>query len=253
MTIVLIISLDISAEVAELGYQILERQPQTLDNFVQGLEIFQEKVYLSSGGYGKSMLRRYDLRTGILELEHPIESKIFAEGLTIFKDELYLLSWRAKQVMIFDPRNFTRLSTFKISGEGWGITHNKTHLIYSDGSHRLRFFNPGSRRIERELSIQKGKRRVQNLNELEYIDNKIWANIWLSNRIIIIDPESGQVIAFLDFTDLAEEISTNSSADVLNGIALDSNKKHIWITGKRWPWRFKIEISPSSTTDIKMR
>ena len=245
------LSIKTAAASAELTYRILERQSQTLNNFVQGLEIFQKKLYLSSGGYGESSLRRYDLKSGELELEHKINSDIFAEGLTIFKNQLYLLSWRNRQAMIFDPKNFNLLSNFKIPGEGWGITHDETHLIYSDGTDRLRFINPASLKIDRILHVRDGKRRVNNLNELEYINNSIWANVWLSNRIIVIDPQSGIVIAFLDLYKIVREINSSSSSDVLNGIALDSNEKHIWITGKRWPWRFKIETSEAIPTEMK--
>jgi glutaminyl-peptide cyclotransferase len=251
--IALIICAHATAAPTELAYRILERQPQTTDNFVQGLEIFQKKLYLSSGGYGESVLRRYNLKTGELELEHSINPDLFAEGLTIFRNQLYLLCWRAKRAMIFDPTNLSLLSNFKIPGEGWGITHNETHLIYSDGTHRLRFINPTSHKIDRTLSVLEGGRKVQNLNELEYIHNRIWANIWLSNKIIVIDPMSGKVISFIDLTDLAKEINTNASSDVLNGIALDTDKKYIWLTGKRWPWRFKIELSEAMPPTPKTR
>ena len=251
LSFVFTLSIKTAAAPTELTYRILERQSQTLDNFVQGLEIFQEKLYLSSGGYGESSLRKYDVKSGELELEYKINSDIFAEGLTIFKNQLYLLSWRNKRAMIFDPRNFNLLSNFKIPGEGWGITHNETHLIYSDGTDQLRFINATSLKIDRILHVKDGKRRVKNLNELEYINNNIWANVWLSNRIIVIDPQSGKVIAFLDLNKIVREINSSSTSNVLNGIALDSNERHIWITGKRWPWRFKIEISEAIPTDMK--
>ena len=245
------LSKTIAASITQIEYQVLERQVQTRDNFVQGLEIFNHKLYLSSGGYGKSILRKYDLESGNLELQRSIAPNYFAEGLTILNNRLYLLSWRARIAMIFDPENFNLLSSFRIPGDGWGMTNDGDQLIYSDGTHRLYFLDPMTLKITRTISVFENGRRTTNLNELEYINKKIWANIWLTNKIVVIDPETGYVSGFLDLTKLAKEVRANSNENVLNGIALDPNNEHIWITGKKWPLRFKIEISEVVSSSLK--
>jgi glutamine cyclotransferase len=234
--------LSAAAGARQYDYEVVDRRAQSRDTFVQGLEIHDGKLYVSSGGYGKSRLRRIDFASGEVELERPVDPRLFAEGLTLLGDSLYLLTWRSRNLLVYRSTDLTPLARMRIPGQGWGLTNNGEQLIYSDGSHRLYFVSPDEHRITRALEVTENGEPVTRLNELEWVDGRIWANVWQTDRIVIIDPDSGAVEASIDLTGLLPPAERRPGTDVLNGIARDPADGAIWVTGKNWPWLYRIEL-----------
>ncbi|MEM1113016.1 MAG: glutaminyl-peptide cyclotransferase [Pseudomonadota bacterium] len=230
--------------VEQFGYEVLGRKAQSRENFVQGLEIHDGRLYLSSGRYGHSHLSQYDFDTGQLLARRNLHPSIFAEGVTRFKENLYQLTWRERLVLVYRFDGMVPLRTFQIPGQGWGITHNGEELIYSDGSHRLHYMDPASGAITRSVAVTEDGEALPYLNELEWVENRVWANIWGDSRIVIIDPDSGQVTGNIDLSGLLPDSERQEGTDVLNGIARDPDNGAIWVTGKRWPWLYQIELLP---------
>tara|TARA_R110002110_G_scaffold415561_1_gene650730 strand:+ start:25793 stop:26608 length:816 start_codon:yes stop_codon:yes gene_type:complete len=226
----------------EYTYRVLEKKPQSREHFVQGLEIVDGELYVSSGNYGRSRLSRYHFDSGELDTQQPVHPAIFAEGVTVLKDKVYQLTWRNRMVLVYDKTTLKPQKWFRIAGEGWGLTNNGKHLVYSDGSHQLFFMSPQTQRVVRAITVTAGGQNVSQLNELEWIDGKIWANIWQRDEIVIIDPLSGNVEARVNLANLLPEDEKRPGTDVLNGIAQDPATGDIWVTGKRWPWMYRIEL-----------
>ncbi|BFM15214.1 glutaminyl-peptide cyclotransferase [Maricurvus nonylphenolicus] len=216
-------------------YQLLETRNYPKNLFTQGLVTDSEFLYISSGLYGKSKILKRDLTSGEIQISQKLPRKIFAEGITLLGDKLYLLSWKAGRAWQLDKETLTFEQQFKISGEGWGITHNGENLITSDGSNTLYFRNTDDLSVEYELLVTQQGNPVYNLNELEFVDGKIWANIWKQTRIIAIDPSNGEVTKEIDLHDLVNPHHNTRKGNVLNGIAWDKQQQAFWITGKRWP------------------
>ncbi|WP_157976418.1 glutaminyl-peptide cyclotransferase [Parahaliea mediterranea] len=227
-----------------LGYRVLERKAHSRDNFVQGLQIVDGALYLSAGGYGESRLLRYDFASGQLLDGQRLDRRLFAEGLAVVGDEIFQLTWRAGVVLVYDRASLTPKRHWRIPGQGWGLTYNGEQLVYSDGSDRLFFMNTADGVITRSLPVTAAGRPVTQLNELEWIDGRIWANVWQSDDIVIIDPATGAVEARLDLTGLLPDSDRLRGTDVLNGIAVNPADGAIWVTGKRWPWLYRIEPQP---------
>jgi glutamine cyclotransferase len=225
-------------------YRVLERKPQPRANFVQGLQIVDGDLFVSTGNYGQSRLLRYDLGNGDLKLARPLDPRLFGEGLTVVGDRVYQLTWRARLMLIYDRDSFEPRAWFRLPGQGWGLTYDGEHLIYSDGSDQLHFLDPATGRHSRSVAVRAGGRPVFRLNELEWINGQVWANVWERDEIVIIDPSSGTVTARVDLTGLLPESDRRPGTDVLNGIARDPADDAIWVTGKRWPWLYRIELVP---------
>ncbi len=231
--------------VEQLAVEVVDRKPQDRGHWVQGLEIHDGQLYLSAGQYGQSKLVRYDFDSGELDVRRDLHPRLFAEGLTVLDDKVYQLTWKAGVVLVYKRADLKPLEYFKIPGQGWGMTNNGKDLIYTDGSHKLHFLSPTSRKIIRSVAVTENGSPVARLNELEWIDGKVWANIWYSQRIVIIDPETGEVTASIDLSDLVRATARQAS-HVLNGIARDPRDGGIWVTGKYWPWQYRIETVPAS-------
>ena len=242
-------------QVRAYSYTLVAERPHHPSLFTQGLLIHEGHFYESSGLYGKSRLVRYPVAstgsrwaqmTGRFSKELVLDDTYFAEGLTRFNDRLYLLTWKEQTLLVINPEDFTLEKSLSYRGEGWGLTHNEDYLIRSDGSHRLYFHKPEDFTLVKALEVREGARPVFRLNELEMINGKIWANIWYENRLVEIDPHTGQVIGSLDVSSLAASLKLTSSEQVLNGIAYDAQSSSLWITGKLWPKLFQIKlIAPS--------
>jgi glutamine cyclotransferase len=235
------LSLLLSAFSYAADYQLLETRdyPQTL--FTQGLVTDGEFLYISSGLYGKSKVLKRHLSSGEIQVSQKLPRKVFAEGITLLDNKLYLLSWKAGRAWQLDQETLTFEQQFNVSGEGWGITHNGNNLITSDGSNTLYFRSPKDFSVQYELLVTQQGNPVYNLNELEFVDGLIWANIWKQARIIAIDPDSGEVTKEIDLSDLIKPYHNVRKGNVLNGIAWDKHKRAFWITGKRWPKMFLIK------------
>ena len=240
LAVILFISAPLLA-VDQYGYRVLERKPLGRENFVQGLEIVGNHLYLSSGLYGLSRLRRYDFDTGQLLLERPLDPRLFAEGVTVLGDKVYQLTWRSQLGLIYLRDTLTPLQLFQIPGEGWGLTNDGKQLIYSDGSAQLYFVDPDAMTLTRTLAVTENGSPLPFLNELEWIEGRVWANEWRSNRLVVINPETGAVEESISLHGLLSPEEYRADTDVLNGIAVDQRDGSIWVTGKRWPWLYRIE------------
>jgi glutamine cyclotransferase len=232
----------------QFGYKVIDRKPQSRGNFVQGLQILDDKLYVSAGGWGKSRLLRYDFNSEQLEVERKIDPRLWAEGLTILGDTLYLLTWKSRNLFVFSRDELKATGRMRIPGEGWGLTNDGKQLIYSDGSNRLYFVSPTEHRITRVLNIYKDGKAVNRLNELEWIDGRIWANVWETNLIVIIDPDNGEIQGIVNLQGLLPIMERRADTGVLNGIACNPADGAIWVTGKNWPWLYRIELVPGATS-----
>jgi len=227
-----------------LGIKILKTYPHDPHAFTQGLEYFGGFLYESTGETGQSSLRKVELETGKVLQKTDLSSEYFGEGLTILDGKIFQLTWLSKIGFVYDLRTFRKVSEFRYYGEGWGLTHNGSNLILSDGTNRLRYLDPKTFEVVRTLEVYAGKEAVTNLNELEFIGNEIYANVWHSNRIARIDASTGQVRAWIDCSALGAQEQKEPEA-VLNGIALDPARHRLFITGKDWAHLFEIHVEGS--------
>jgi glutaminyl-peptide cyclotransferase len=225
-----------------VGYRVVASYPHDPSAFTQGLIFIDGKLYESTGNYGRSSLRRVDLETGRVEQEIRLAPNLFGEGLMDWRGRLVQLTWREQLGIIYDAKTFEQLETFQYQGEGWGLTHDERHWIMSDGTDELRFLDPETRAVTRRLPVRNGTRPMHRLNELEYIDGEIWANVWRSDHLVRIAPDSGQVTAVIDLTTLYPADERVSPEAVLNGIAHDTATNRLFVTGKYWPRLCEIQV-----------
>ncbi|MGI9302747.1 MAG: glutaminyl-peptide cyclotransferase [Gammaproteobacteria bacterium] len=226
----------------KLGYKVVASVEHHRRAFTQGLVFRNGRLFESVGGYGESSLRELDPATGRVLRERRLPRRLFAEGLTQFGERLIQLTWRSGLALVYDVNSLEPVGQFRYRGEGWGLTDDGERLIMSDGSSELRFLDPASFRELSRVSVRDGTEPVALLNELEYINGSVYANIWHSDAIARIDPDSGRVQAWIDLSDLLPLIYRRGDEDVLNGIAYDRVSKRLLVTGKRWPRLFEIEV-----------
>jgi glutamine cyclotransferase len=222
------------------GFEVVASYPHDPNAFTQGLAVHEGALYEGTGQYGASSIRRVDLETGRVEKQRALNQRYFGEGIAILGDSLYQLTWQNGVGVVYDVATFEVKRTFEYAGEGWGLTHDGRHLIMSDGSATIRYLDPESFSVVRQLEVRDGERPVDRLNELEYIDGEIWANIWYDDRIARIDADDGRVTGYVDLSSLYPR--QGRSDDVLNGIAYDAAAGRLFVTGKNWPQLFEIEI-----------
>lgn len=217
--------------------------PHDAASFTQGLFFRDGKLYESTGLYGKSMMYAdIDIQTGVPAAACALPDEVFGEGSVVFNGNLYLLTWQEKQVFVLDPETLTLRDTLPYGRDGWGLTTDGKQLIASDGSSSL-FFMDEQLQTTRVMTVTRNGKPIVNLNELEYIDGVIWANIWYSDEIILIDPKSGKVIRTLDLRKtLPEDAFPKDNNAVLNGIAWNPETKKLYLTGKLWPKLYEFEI-----------
>jgi glutaminyl-peptide cyclotransferase len=226
------------------GYKVTAKLPQPRENFVQGLQVVDGQLYVSSGNYGQSKLLRYQLEDGRLIDSREVDPRLFAEGLTVYQERIFQLTWRSRIVLVYNRSDLAPIEYFRIPGEGWGLTHNDSELIYSDGSDQLHYLSPTTQTITRSIKVTENGKPLRRLNELEWIDGQVWANVWQTDRIVIIDPETGEVTASVNLAGLLSGKERRPDTDVLNGIAHNAADNSLWVTGKRWPWIYQIELDP---------
>lgn len=211
------------------------------DSFTQGLFFHNEKMYETTGLYGQSSIyKNVDIKSGESEKSYSFDKSIFAEGSVVFNNELYVLTYKENKVLVFDPDTLHLKRELPYNRQGWGLTTDGKYLIASDGSSEIFFMDKQLNTIK-QITITREGAPVKNINELEYIEGKIWANEWLTNNILIINPENGNVIKQLDFTEICNNHNTGTN-DVLNGIAYNEKAKKIYITGKRWDSLYELEV-----------
>lgn len=231
---------------AVINYQLLKEYPHDSKAFTQGLIWYGQHLLEGTGQYAESNVRKVDLLTGKVLAQTSNDSSIFGEGITVLNNKLYQITWQNKLGFVYDANTLKKIGQFNINTEGWGLTNNGTELILSDGSSNLYFLNPQTFQEVRRVGVYDNLGARGNLNELEYINGFVYANIWQTDFIVKIDPESGRIVARADLSDLRSKagIPALSNADgapeVLNGIAFDSTGNRIFITGKYWPKLFEI-------------
>lgn len=225
-----------------LAYQIVSTRPHDSTAYTQGLQLLDGRLFESAGQYGESALREIDPADGKVLRKRPLAKNVFGEGLTILGKEMFVLTWKENTAYVFDLETFKPLHTFTYKGEGWGLTNDGKQLIMSDGTSDLRFINPKDFSVARTLTVKDGRSAVKDLNELEMIDGQIFANIYTSDKIARISPETGQVTGWLDLKGLKNQLVPQGRAEVLNGIAWDKATGHLLVTGKYWPQMFEIKI-----------
>lgn len=215
--------------------------PHSTSSFTQGLFFHNGQMYESVGGYSESAIyKNIFIDTGEHEKEYRFADDIFAEGSVVFNKKLYVLTWQENLVMTFSPDTLEAQDSFNYPREGWGLTTDGEHLIASDGTSHI-YFMDSDLNDTKEITVTKNGKEINNINELEYIDGYIWANVWLSNEIIIIDKNSGEVVKTIDFSGLYTDESGDAD-NVLNGIAYNHETKKLYITGKRWDTLYEFEI-----------
>ena len=232
---------------ATINFTVVSEFPHDTSAYTQGLELYNGKMYESTGDYENSTLRITDHKTGKVEQKHSMGTQeIFGEGITILNGKLYQLTWQSHVVYVYDVNNINKpINTFKWPYDGWGITNNGTDLIISDGSANIYFVNPADFTVKNTVSVQSNEGPIDSINELEYVNGIIYANVYQTDAIVKIDPESGHVTGVLYFPEniRKEMLATNARTDVLNGIAYDSTSNSFFITGKRWSKMFEVKLN----------
>jgi len=231
-----------NAPAQKYGYQITNIWPHDSNAFTQGLVLMDGKLLESTGEEGRSSLRRVELESGKVLKKVDVPEPYFAEGLALLNGKLYQLTWQHNIGFIYDAQTFDRVGQFNYTGEGWGLTTDGQSLILSDGTSSIRFIDPASFRVTRSINVTDQNRPVRELNELEYINGEIYANVWHDNRIATIDPQSGHVNSWIDLTGLMPEGELQDPEAVLNGIAYDQATDKLIVTGKLWPRVFEIKV-----------
>jgi glutamine cyclotransferase len=230
----------------EYGYQVVNSYPHDPQAFTQGLIFNDDFLYESTGKRGKSTLRKVELETGNVLQRYSLPGRYFGEGLTLWKGKLIQLTWQERIGFVYDKKTFKLLHKFLYSMEGWGITHNDRYLIMSDGTSALYFLDPQNFQLIRSIQVHDNAIPIVNLNELEYVKDEIYANIWLTDYIARISPETGQVLGWINLETLLNQGKYTTSADVLNGIAYDKKQNRLFVTGKYWPNLFEIKLITES-------
>ena len=228
--------------VKEYSVKVTETLHHDVNTYTQGLFFYEGRLFESSGQYGASFFREVDIKNGTAIRSFNLPKKYFAEGAVVFKERIYLLTWMEREVFVYDIKTFKQIGKLFNARDGWGLTTDGERLISTDGSSFLCFHDPNTFMELSRIEVTLKGEKVSELNELEYIDGDIWANIYGSDTIVIIDIKTGNVKATVDCNNLLPLKLRTSKTDVLNGIAYNSATKSIYLTGKYWPKMYKIEL-----------
>jgi glutamine cyclotransferase len=225
------------------SHQVVRRYPHAIDAFTQGLAFHDGRLIESTGLEGRSSLRRVVLETGEVIQRVELADEYFAEGIAVVDDRVYQLTWTEEQGFIYDVATFEQVGEFRYEGEGWGLAHDGAQLVMSNGSAQLNFHVPESLLPSGTIDVTSGGEPVTRLNELEYVEGELWANVWQTDRIARIDAATGEVQSWLDLAGLLPAEDRTDTTGVLNGIAYDAAGDRLFVTGKRWPSLFEIRVA----------
>jgi glutamine cyclotransferase len=227
----------------EYGYRVVNEFPHDVKAFTQGLQFHDGFLYEVTGNYNQSSLRKVKLENGEIIKIRNLDGDLFGEGITVFQNKIYQLTYKSQVGFVYDKSTFEEIQkVYYQNREGWGLTHNGSELIMSDGTHVIYFLDPELFTINRQIEVYHNRGIADSLNELEYIDGKIWANRYYTDEIVIIDPASGKVEGRINLKGILPSSERKASTDVLNGIAWDSDADRLFVTGKYWPKLYEIEI-----------
>jgi glutamine cyclotransferase len=241
LTLILLTTTPVDPGPLHYTYNVVNTYPHDETAFTQGLVFEDGFLYEGTGLYGQSTLRRAELETGKITQLYSLPKHLFGEGITILKDKIIQLTWKAGKGYVYEKNSFELLQEFEYSTEGWGLTHNGSALIMSDGTSTLHFLDPQTFQTINQVEVY-DEEPIKLLNELEYINGTVYANIWTKDKIAIINPQNGQVTGWIDLTGINN--SERTSENVLNGIAYDQNGDRLFVTGKRWSKLYEIELVP---------
>lgn len=225
------------------GYKVVKIYPHSRDAFTQGLVYYNGVLYEGTGQETGSTLREVELETGKVMRQHDLDDSLFGEGITLYHDRIYEVTWKSKIGFVYNRPDFKLINKIYYPTEGWGLTTINDKIVMSDGTNILYFYEPEMFTVVSKIEVYDNEKKVDQLNELEYINGEIWANIWMTDLIARIDPESGKVLAYIDLKNILPQSDREADTDVLNGIAYDSMGKRIFVTGKKWPKLFEIKIT----------
>lgn len=229
------------AQVRQYRAEAVKQYPHDVTSYTQGLFFENGQMYESTGQNGNSTFRKVDLETGKAQRRLDFDEKYFVEGSTVLGNNLYILTWTSRVAFVYDFASLTYRSTLSYPRQGWGLTTDGKSLIASDGSSRLYYLSPDMK-VTRTLNVKLHGKALNYLNELEYIDGKIWANVYTTNMVVVIDPATGIVESVIDCSGLLDPDLRTADTDVLNGIAYDDTSGKIYLTGKNWPLLFEIRL-----------
>lgn len=240
------------AAVPVYDYKVVETYPHNISSFTQGLQIHDGYLYEGTGLEGRSSLSQINLADGKVLKSKRLAKEYFGEGISIVGDRIYQLTWQSNLVFVYNLATFDTITSHYHPTEGWGLTYDGSQLILSDGSAALQFIDPETFQVQRKVDVQIEGRPINYLNELEYINGEVWANVWQTNEIVRIDPQSGAVTGVVDLTGLVDQTRTGGDGAVLNGIAWVPNAEsgtaagsgRLFVTGKLWGNIFEIELVP---------
>ncbi|HBX38548.1 MAG TPA: glutamine cyclotransferase [Pseudohongiella sp.] len=234
------------AQVPVYDFEVVAQYPHNSRFFTQGLLVHDGRLYEGTGRYGESALMEINLADGSVVRRVDLAQRYFGEGIAVAGDRLFQLTWRENVAFEYDLDTFERVNAHFIPMEGWGLTWDGESLILSDGSHQLYFLDPDTFATRRRVAVQAGGQYIGNLNELEFIDGEVWANVWMSQQIVRINPETGDITGVIDLTGLADRTERGPGDSVLNGIAWDAEQRRLLVTGKLWSHVFEISLHPRS-------
>jgi glutamine cyclotransferase len=223
------------------SYRVVNAYPHDPRAFTQGLQYLDGFLYEGTGLNGRSSIRKVALETGKVLQQRDVSGEFFGEGITVWKNDLIELTWQSHVAFVYDRATFEPKKRFNYAGEGWGLTTDGTNLIMSDGTDELRVLDPVTFAEKRRIKVNAGGAPVRNLNEVEYVKGEILANIWQTDFVARVAPDSGRVTAYVDLRGLLTP-AERSNTDVLNGIAYDAKQDRLFVTGKLWPKLFEIKL-----------
>lgn len=225
-----------------LTYQVVKELPHDTSAYTQGLQLSHGHWLEGTGGHGETSIRRVEQNTGRILLKKDLAREYFGEGITELNGKLYQLTWKNQVGFVYDAQTFRWQKNFAYTGEGWGLTTDGTHLIMSNGSDRLRYLDPHTFRVVKEIAVRHHGKAITQLNELEYIEGEIFANIWFRDEIVRIHPADGTVLGIIDLSGIDAKEARKEQDHVLNGIAYDPATGALYVTGKCWPKIYQIRL-----------
>ncbi|MGH9493539.1 MAG: glutaminyl-peptide cyclotransferase [Candidatus Sulfotelmatobacter sp.] len=232
----------------EYTFEVVNRFPHDANAFTQGFAFHGGFFYEGTGRNGKSSLRQVRPETGEIVRKVDLPQEFFGEGITVLGGEIFQLTWLSHTGFVYDLNSFRKLRTFQYDGEGWGLANDGRDLFLSDGSSEIRILSADTFRVKRRLKVHDGTRAIDQLNELEFVEGEIYANVWHSERIARISPQTGEVVGWINLNGLLGPFYHLDAEAVLNGIAYDPEHKRLFVTGKLWPSVFEIRVVPVSST-----